>query len=42
VVGATRHEKRELIIEQTRKTAVWITCFMLVIYAVLQLLSWSV
>lgn len=42
VVGATRHERRELILEQTRKTAIWITGFMLVIYAVLQLISWSV
>lgn len=42
VVGATRHEQRGLILEQTRKTAVWITGFMLVIYAVLQLTSWSV
>lgn len=42
VVGATRHERSGLILEQTRKTAVWITGFMLVIYAVLQLISWSV
>ncbi|MCC6511161.1 MAG: hypothetical protein IT423_18820 [Pirellulaceae bacterium] len=42
VVGATRHESKHLILEQTRKTAVWITSFMLVIYAVLQLISWSV
>lgn len=42
VVGATRHERGELILDQTRKTALWITSFMLVIYAVLQLTSWSV
>ena len=42
VIGATRHERRDLVIVQARKTAVWITCFMLVIYAVLQLISWSI
>ncbi len=42
VIGATRHERGSLILEQTRKTAVWITGFMLVIYAILQLTSWSV
>lgn len=42
VVGATRHERANLMLEQIRKTAVWITCFMLVIYIVLQLISWSV
>ncbi len=42
VIGATRHERRDLILEQARKTAIWITGFMLVIYIVLQLTSWSI
>ncbi|GIW97174.1 MAG: hypothetical protein KatS3mg111_0507 [Pirellulaceae bacterium] len=41
-IGATRHERRELILDQAVRTAVWITSFMLVIYAVLQILSWMV
>ena len=39
VIGATRHEKRELILDQTVRTAVWITTFMLFIYVVLQIVS---
>ena len=42
VIGASRHEKRELIIDQIIRTAVWITSFMLGIYAVLQVISWMV
>lgn len=42
VIGATRHERKDLIMEQIRKTALWITSFMLMIYAVLQLVSWSI
>lgn len=42
VVGATRHEKVPMIIDQTIRTAVWITSFMLGIYAVLQVVSWLV
>ena len=42
VIGATRHERKDLVLDQTRKTAVWITSFMLMIYAVLQLVSWSI
>lgn len=42
VIGATRHERKDLVLEQTRKTALWITSFMLMIYAVLQLVSWSI
>ena len=42
VMGATRHEKPQLIFLQTQRTAVWITTFMLVIYAVLQVVSWLV
>lgn len=39
VIGATRHEKRELVLDQTVRTAVWITTFMLFIYVVLQIVS---
>lgn len=42
VIGATRHEKRELIIGEIISNAVRITTFMLVIYAVLQVVSWMV
>jgi hypothetical protein len=42
VLGATRHEKTHLILDQTRRNAIWITSFMLVIYAVLQIVSWMV
>lgn len=42
VIGATRHEKLDLIIDQTKRTAIWVTGFMLGIYVVLQLVSWMV
>ena len=42
VIGASRHEKRELILDQAMKTAIWVTSFMLGIYVVLQLVSWMV
>lgn len=42
VIGATRHEKRELIIQESISNAVRITSFMLVIYIVLQFFSWMV
>ena len=42
VIGGTRHEKTHLILEQTFRTAAWITSFMVGIYAVLQLVSWMV
>ena len=42
VMGATRHEQPRLILQQTQRTAVWITSFMLIIYAVLQIVSWLV
>ncbi|MCA9126064.1 MAG: hypothetical protein KDB22_03225 [Planctomycetales bacterium] len=42
VIGATRHEKNHLIVDQTVRNAVWITMFMLTIYAVLQVVSWMV
>lgn len=42
VIGGSRHEKRHLILDQTIRTAVWITSFMLGIYAVLQVVSWMV
>jgi hypothetical protein len=42
VIGGTRHEKTPLILEQTKRTAVWVTSFMLGIYAVLQLISWTI
>jgi hypothetical protein len=42
VIGASRHEKTGLIIDQIVRTAVWVTSFMLGIYAVLQIVSWMV
>ena len=42
VIGASRHEKTHLILDQTVRTAVWVTTFMLSIYVVLQLVSWLV
>ncbi len=42
VIGASRHEQKHLILEQTKRTAIWVTSFMLGIYVVLQLVSWMV
>ncbi len=42
VVGATRHEKKPLILDQILRNGAWITIFMLGIYAVLQVVSWIV
>jgi hypothetical protein len=42
VIGATRHEKKALIIDQAIRTGVWITSFMLVVYVVLQVISFLV
>lgn len=42
VLGGTRHEKPALILDQTRRNAIWITSFMLIIYAILQVVSWLV
>jgi hypothetical protein len=42
VIGSTRHEKRQLIVEQSLRTAAWVTTFMLVVYAVLQIVSYLV
>ena len=42
VIGASRHEKPNLILDQILRTAAWITSFMLIIYAVLQVVSWMV
>ncbi len=42
VIGGTRHEKKHLILDQTKRTAVWVTSFMLGIYVVLQLVSWTI
>ena len=42
VIGASRHEQTHLIVDQIIRTAVWITSFMLGIYAVLQVVSWMV
>ena len=42
VIGASRHERRDLILLQSRSVAIWITTFMLGVYAVLQLVSWSI
>ncbi len=42
VIGASRHEKTNLILDQAVRTAVWVTSFMLGIYLVLQIVSWLV
>ena len=42
VIGATRHEKRDLIIGEIMGHAFRITAFMLGIYVVLQVVSWCV
>lgn len=42
VIGGTRHEKPELILNQVLRNAGWITSFMFCIYLVLQLISWMV
>jgi len=42
VIGATRHEKKHLILDQALRTAVWISSFMLGIYVVLQIVSWLI
>lgn len=42
VIGASRHEKKPLIVDQAVRTAVWITSFMLGIYVVLQIVSWLI
>ncbi len=39
VLGATRYEKRELVVQEILGNAFRITLFMLVIYGVLQLVS---
>ena len=42
VLGATRHEKRELIIREVMGNTFRITLFMVVLYLVLQIVSWLV
>lgn len=42
VIGATRHEKPPLILDQILRNAGWITTFMFGIYVVLQFVSWMV
>ncbi|MBX3420276.1 MAG: hypothetical protein KF752_01840 [Pirellulaceae bacterium] len=42
VIGATRHEKRDLIIGEIMGNAFRITLFMLTIYIVLQIVSFCV
>ena len=42
VIGASRHEKVPLILDQAGKNALWITSFMFSIYLVLQVVSWIV
>lgn len=42
VIGGSRHEKTHLILDQAMRTAIWISTFMLTIYAVLQIVSWIV
>jgi hypothetical protein len=40
VIGGTRHERPDLILNQILRNAGWITSFMFVIYIVLQVVSW--
>lgn len=42
VMAGTRYEKTSLIVQQSKRNAIWITAFMLAIYAVLQVASWCV
>ncbi len=42
VIGASRHERKHLILDQALRTAVWISSFILGIYVVLQIVSWLV
>ena len=42
VIGGSRHEKVNLILDQALRTGIWVTSFMLTIYAVLQVVSWMV
>ncbi len=42
VIGASRHEKKHLILDQALRTAIWISSFMLGIYVVLQIVSWLI
>lgn len=42
VIGATRFEKRELILREIIGGILRITAFMLAIYAILQLVSWCI
>ena len=42
VVGASRHEKTPLILDQALRTAVWISTVMVGIKLVLQIVSWLV
>jgi len=42
VYAATRHEKQELILQQTWRTAVWIVGFLGVIFLILWMVSWAV
>lgn len=41
-VGASRHEKVPLILDQALRTGAWITSFMFAIYVILQIISWMV
>ena len=42
VIGATRHEKPELILQEIKGNAFRITLFMFGIYLILQLVSWLI
>jgi hypothetical protein len=41
VYAATRHELMQPILAHAARTGVWITGFMVVVYVLLQLLSWG-
>ena len=42
VYGATRHELVKPILNHAFRAAVWIGCFMAIIFAVLLFISWAV
>ncbi|MDP6442540.1 MAG: hypothetical protein QGG36_25695 [Pirellulaceae bacterium] len=41
VYGATRHELMKPILQHSLRAAVWIAAFMLVIFAILAIVSWT-
>jgi hypothetical protein len=42
VVSATRHERNDLILDYARVSAVKVLGFLLVLFVILQLVSWSI